>query len=355
MKKKFLSIALFTFVALSTTPIRSETKLFDSPQEQHIVVNNRILAKVNGKAISVIDLMKKMDMLFYRQYPQYTASVAARYQFYQANWKSTLTEMIDKELILIDAEEMKVTVSPGDVRQEMETMFGPNIILNLDKVGLTFDEAYKMVLDEITIRRMLHFRVQLGVINEVTPQKIRTFYDDIAKDNIRDNEWVYNVITIKDKDTAKAGETANLIYHMLTDDKVPLTSINEKLEDLKITPAKLKNISISEEYKTNEKELSEVYKQTLVTLSPDSYSHPIAQKSRAHNTSVFRIFYLKSMTPGGVIPYNELEGKIRNKLINDGMDKETDCYFKKQRHHFDIQEAQIQEIISSDFQPFMLK
>lgn len=355
MKKRFFTAALITLTALSSFELKAESGLFDQSHENHIVVNNRILAKVNGKAISVIDLMKKMDLLFYRQFPQYTSSVPARFQFYQANWKNTMTEMIDKELILIDAEEMKITVSPGDVRQEMESMFGPNIILNLDKVGLTFDEAYKMVQDEITIRRMLHFRVQLDVINAVTPQRIREYYDQVAKDNIRDNEWIFNVITIRDKDSTKSAETAGLVYHMLADDKVLVNELSDKMKELKISTEKQKHVTVSEEFKTNEKELSEDYKKILATLSPGDYSKPVAQKSRANNSSVFRIFYLKSMVPGGEIPYKELEAKIRNKLINEGIDKETDIYFKKQRQHFDIQDDQLQALLSSDFQPFVLR
>ena len=61
------------------------------------------------------------------------------------NWKYVLQELIDKELILGDAEEKKVAITAGDVRQEMENMFGPNIIANLDKIGLSMDEALKIV------------------------------------------------------------------------------------------------------------------------------------------------------------------------------------------------------------------
>ena len=71
------------------------------------------------------------------------------------SWKSALEEIIDKELILADAQESKIEVSSGDVRQEMERSFGPNIIANLDKAGISFEEASKIMQEEIIIRRMI--------------------------------------------------------------------------------------------------------------------------------------------------------------------------------------------------------
>ncbi len=50
---------------------------------------------------------EKMDMLFLRRFPEYTKSKVARYQFYMANWKAILNELIEKELILADAQEKR--------------------------------------------------------------------------------------------------------------------------------------------------------------------------------------------------------------------------------------------------------
>lgn len=355
--KKYLFLSIFaTLAAFSTCEAAKSDSLIlgSGSADPKLVVNNRILVKVNGKVISVIDLMKKMDMLFYKQFPQYATSLPARCQFYLANWKSVLNEIIDKELILADAEEAKLVVSQGDVREEMESLFGPNIHINLDKAGLSFSEASKMVLDDISMRRMLYFRVQSKAISRVTPQAIRKFYDEVAKDNIRDNEWVYNVITIRHKDATKAAETANSVYRILTDDKAPLADLAAKLQEVEPKTPKSPTVTVSEEFQTNEKELSDSYKKILVDLSADSYSLPISQKSRADNSTVVRLFYLKKMTPGGVIPYSELADRIKGRLIDDEINKETEVYLTKLRQQYHVQDAQMQEIVSSDFQPFEL-
>lgn len=356
MKKKFiLSLILSSVMLCSTAEVRAEVSLIGGGKEPQITVNNRILAKANGKAISVVDLMKKMDMLFYRQFPQYTTSTQARYQFYLANWKYVLGELIDKELIVADAEESKLNVSAGDVRQEMETLFGPNIVDNLDKIGLSFEEAYQMVLADITIKRMMYFRVQSKAVAQATPKRIREYYDQIAKNTIRDNEWAYRVITIRHKDSNKAAEMANLVQGLLKEDKVAFTDLQTRVKEIVPESAKQPTLTVSEEFHTNEKELSDVFKKTLQTLTPDSYSQPISQKSRADNSTVVRIFYLKEMTPGGAIPFTELAPKIKEILIGEAMDKESEAYMKRLRQHFDTQDNQIKELTDSEYQPFLLK
>lgn len=356
MNIKIFSCITLTMAALASSfEAKAQQSLFGGEQQLQITVNNRILAKVNGKAISVMDLMKKMDMLFYRQYPEYASSVQARFQFYQANWRFVLEELIDKELIMADSQELKIPISAGDVRQEMEALFGPNIITNLDKIGLTFDEASKMVLADLTIRRMMYIRVHSKALNQVTPQLIRNYYEDYAKDNIRDNEWIFNVISVRHRNSKKAEDAAHLAYRLLAVEHTPLADLQNKMKEHSPETPRPPTVAISEEFHTKEKELSEAFKKTLTALQQDSYSEPVAQKSRADNSTIYRIFYLKSMVPGGTIPFNELESKIRDTLIEQAVEKESAVYLTKLRQHYDVQEAQLKEMLSSDIPPFTLK
>ena len=347
---RFLIILLITLQG----QIQAEGVLFGNSQDEKITVNNRILARVNGKAISVIDVMKKMDMLFYKQFPQFISSAKARHQFYKANWQHVLTEIIDKELLVADAEESKLVISAGDVRQEMESLFGPNIIANLDKIGLSFDEAYDMVLADITIRRMMYFRVQIKAISQATPQKINECYVKIASENRRDNRFIYQVVTVRHRDSTKAAKTADLAYKLLTEDHIPLLELSIKIAEE--TPENSKNgtVTLSEVYNTNEKELSELYKKTLLTLSPGEYSSPVIQKSRQDNSIAVRIIFLKEMIPGGDIPFADLESKIKGVLIEEGIEKESKAYIKRLREHFDVQEDHLNILNVTEFEPFEL-
>lgn len=354
MKKQFLFLILFLACSVSTVnSLKANSFQFSATKPQHIFVNNRILAKVNGKPISAIDVMKKMDMLFYRQFPQYSSSVEARHQFYQVNWKHLLNEMMEKELILADAAEVKMEVSNGDIRQEIQNLFGPNIIANLDKAGLTYDEAWKMINEDQTIRRVIMSRVNSIAMRSVTPSDIRAFYEDWAKENARPNAWRYQLISIRGEDTTASAEAANYVYHLLMEKSLPIEALEEKLQEHSLI-GETTSFTISEEYIRTDKEVSEEYKTILSKLEPNSYSQPIAQKSRANNSMVFRVFYLKELIPGGAPPFQEVANKLRNSLTDKVVDAESQKYIAKLRRHFDVHGGE-QSMYPEDFQPFVLK
>jgi hypothetical protein len=323
-------------------------------ENARMLVNNRILAKVGDKPITVIDVMKKMDMIFYRQFPEYTSSKTARYQFYQATWKDMLQDMIDKELILADAEESKLEVTSGDVRQEMEDIFGPNIISNLDKAGLTMDEAWQLVHDDIVIRRMLLHYVNNKALRNVNPQEIRKAYLKYVEGYVPSNEWVYRVISIRHPNDKQTEELAEKLSEILKEDK---TTNPEKL----IAQFKAANegsevqVNISEEFNHKGQEIAPNYKQILSTLEKCSYSKPVAQKSRNDNKTFYRIFFLKDKTVDAVKPFATVANELKNKLIQEEMAKETEAYLKKLREHFAMKEEYLKEMIPEEFQPFILK
>lgn len=352
MKPKIIFLTLLLSI-ISFEAFAKKASLLLTPQEdsKRLTVNNCILAKVNGKPISVIDVMKKMDILFYRQFPEYTSSLQARFQFYEMNWKYILDELINKELILADAQEVKLSVTAGDVRQEMETLFGPNIIANLDKTGLSFDEAMKIVQGDLTIQRMLYYRVNSKVIRKLTPQSIRAAYEKYAQENILLPEWHYHVISIRDKDISKGAEVANLVYRLLLEN-TPITDLKQKVKEIKLFEKT--SVNISEEYCHTDKEISDSYKDILNSLSNKQVSHPIAQKSRKDKSMVFRLFYLKEFREGGKVPFSEVENKIKNQLLDEMINNETDLYLKKLRQHFDVEDAVLTDMLNDHFLPFSL-
>jgi hypothetical protein len=325
---------------------------FENEDVVRFKVNNRILAKVNGKAVSVIDVMKKMDMLFFREFPEYATSSTARFQFYDVNWKHVLQDLINKELVLADAEENKLEVSCGDVRQEMEDLFGPNIIANLDQMGMTFEEASKIVLGDIKIRRMLGIRVHAKSIRMVTPAHVRAAYESFAKDssNIRLAGWEYQVISIRDKEDPTKGEALAMEAHrLLREGNVTIDTLKEKL-DLAYTTS----VNISEIYKHNEQEVPQANKDILSQLDINSFSNPISQQSRSDKSIVFRIFYLKGKVKGGIPPFAEVAGNLRESLVDKVISRETDAYLKRLRNQFGVRDDDLTLTIPEDFKPFVL-
>lgn len=345
----FLASTLFIACSLQA----QAPMLMNNEDALQISVQNRILAKVNGKAITVMDLMKKMDMVFYRQFPEYVSSKTARFQFYMMNWKQVLQDLIDKELLLADAEEMKMVVNNGDVRQEMEQTFGPNIIANLDKAGLTMEEACQMMKEEITIRRMLMMKVNMKAIKKVNPNDIRASYEKYVKEHVKTPEWTYQVISIRHPDASYSAEVAAKIYTLLSEVKCTLEELSPKLnEDPSIDRSIA--INVSQEMHHKELEVSPAFKEILVTLTEGGYSAPVAQKSR-DNSTVYRVFYLKKKNDGTPPSFAEIANELKDKLISEAVDQETESYLTKLRQHFALDQEQLKMMIPDHFQPFVLE
>jgi len=106
-------------------------------------------------------------------------SKTARYQFYSSQWYPTLQQMIDHELMVTDAETRQVNVSDGEVREEIQTRFGPNVMESLDQLGITYDEAREMVHQDMIVQRIQwvrvsskdHFSRNQKCLSEISPRK----------------------------------------------------------------------------------------------------------------------------------------------------------------------------------------
>ncbi len=347
--KKLLPFLLFIpcFAAPLPEGFLSET----SPPKLN--VENRILTVVNGKPITVVDVMKRMEMDFFQNYPEYASEDGARMQFFQVNWRRTLQELIDKELILADALENNMPLEKGDVRQEMETLFGPNLRSNLEKLGVSYDEAFETVKGDILIRRMIFFRVNAKAIRDVTPQVIRDAYKEYAAANIRPKKWTYQVVSIRHPEPIAGEKLATLTSELLKKQVVTLDTLKETLDGYKEQDKELK-ITISDEYSHTENEISPAYLDALKTLSADTYSEAISQKSRRDQSMVYRIFYLKDFEEAKAPGFKEVENEIKTALMEKIVDEETKVYLKGLKQHYALHESDLKELTNEGYQPFII-
>src|SRR5690349_1216698 len=94
----FFSCFLFSSLfGVEKTPQKTERSL---SVRGSIIVDNRVLALVRGHVITVYDLVKKLNMIFYRQFPEYRSVPEARFQFYQTHWKAMLQDAVERYLVL---------------------------------------------------------------------------------------------------------------------------------------------------------------------------------------------------------------------------------------------------------------
>lgn len=345
MKSKFLLACLgivFSTVSASSPPVDFNSNFsFDQNYPENIIINNRILLKINGKAITVIDVVRKMDLLFYRQYENLASSAIARYQFYNTGWRTVLGMVIDDYLIMADAEEKQIKVNDGEVREELQRLFGPDVVLNVDKLGMTLEEAFELIKTELIVQRMTSMMVRSKAMTEVYPLSVKQRYEKVLAQNPIQDVWLYHILSVRGVGHEAVAAEA---YRLINEQGL---SYEETIARLKTDQVEL---TFSDVYTQKEKELSTAYKAVLASLQPGgATSKPITNKT------VSRLFCLKGIEKEGSRSFNEMAEELKKELTMEAMEKHNAEYRSKLRSHYGMTEKYLSHIIPNDLQPFAMR
>ncbi len=311
-----------------------------------VTVQNSIAAQVNGKTISMMDVKKKMDMIFHQRYPHLKGSPQTLYQFYTASWRPVLMEMIDNELILADAADHEIQVSDAEVREAIENRFGPNTLLTLDEIGLSFEEAARMMREEMIVQRMSWWFIQAKAMQKVTPGELKQAYRAHIEKNPSHQELAYRIVSVRGE---KCREAARKIHQCLIERQVSPELIADELTA--ISP----QVHISPLYTASDLEISETHKRPLATLSPGDFSAPITQKSRTANQHIVRIFYLAERQEHRAPTFQELGHTLREELMQKALVQQSQQYVQKLRKRYGFDPSFLQSTLPEDMHPFSIQ
>jgi len=326
---------------------------FAEELQPEILVQNRILATVNGKNISAMDVMKKMDVYLAKAYPQYAKSNTHRYQFFSKNWRQTLNQIVDNELIVADAEKMEMKISDAEIRERIHERFGPNVVATLDDLGVNYDEAWAMLYSEIAVQRMTWYRVHSKAIHRASPQKIKTAFQDHLVTNPPKDQWKYQVLSIRAKTEQLGNIYAQKAFALIKNEPLSFEDIAKNMKEKSEVDPSI-SITVSDEYCVSEKDLAESHKVVICNLKPGTYSEPTPQVSRDKSV-VHRIFYLKDHTIESPPKFDTtMVDTLQDTLIQKEIEVELPIYLSKLRKQFNFDEKSLASI-PADFEPFALR
>lgn len=316
---------------------------------EKIFVNNQVLARVHGKAITVLDVAKKMDVMLLRFKPETYKVTDERLAFYQSQWKSVLMELIDQELVLQSAEEVQMPVTPGDIRQELEEVFGPEVCMNIEQTGMTYEEAWDMAKADILIRRMLYWQITMQAQAEVRPEEIHAKYDAYVKDTTAHALYTYRFATFKSNELQKAIAMAELAHKQLAAGKTFAdlgTTIHDQLQKNGVT------FTVSDRVTQNIDEMAGAVIAGVTDLHEGAYSAPKAAQSRTDKTTSIRIYALEKKEEHAPKPFEEAAEDLKRGIIEERYGQYSKKYFAKLRKEFHVDEEAIFAQFSPEFQPF---
>jgi len=296
-------------------------------------IEQKVLATANGRAITSFEVQKKMDQVFDERFPEYHEMPDARIEFYHYAWKEVLRDLIDRELILTDALEKSIPVPDGDIRQELEEVFGPNLYQTLEKNKISYDEAWAIVKNDILIRRMLYYRVNSKVAQQITPKVLTEAYHTLLSETPPKDIYSYKVLSATAKKETEFAQLEKIISSL----NVPgFDSLEDLYDTLLLETALIKGaeLNVSPNYEREDKQLSESHKTILAGLTDGKISAPCTQTSRAQKKQVLRIFYLEKHVKQEPPTFEQVQKELEQNVTNKLMDIESKKYMEKLHTQF---------------------
>lgn len=345
----FFYFALLQCASLSFSLFLSPLSAADPAASSalNVRINNRVLAKINDSAITVLDLAKQLEGHLRHRMSDQTIDAKTRLQFYNTYWTQVLRDRIDRELILLDAQERGLSTSRGEIREEMDQLFGPDINSSLQKINLTFDAAFESVKREITVRRMLLYRAHIPAQGAIGPDQVRKTYAEFANSHHQNNRWIYRIISVTDGDEEKSIAAAQRIYNLA----LPCDDWDNAYKAINSDPQAALKAQISDIYTQRDIDLSDPYRLVLQSLKPGSCSSPTPYTADDGKTH-YRIFYLIERENRPCPPLHQIAGKLREMLIEQRAGEIIDDYLSTLRGQYAFQLRQIEQNFPANFSPF---
>ena len=336
------------FIALAIM-VCSYSAFGDVPPSRRsaVVVENRVLATVRDQIITVVDVTKKMDMIFCQQFAQYKGIPEARYEFYRANWKKIFEELVDRQLILSMAEEKQFGVTNGDIREELEEIFGPNAMMNLYDEGLSLHDVEEMMKADILLRRALSFYVHSPVLAAVTPSVLRAAYRKRVEEMRKKYGWVWRSVTVKAKSGDCKKEVADRMWKGLQKD-------HRTIEQIRAELGEGYEVVVSQPFRSEQSEVAQNVQVILEPLQTQTFSEPQPFTSRSDPRQGWRCYIVDERFFVKVPSFEELESTLRQEIASPVIAKRTVEFFEDLRKQYGVKHLLSSEELQA-LEPFQLK
>ena len=342
---------ILSFSALSSAPKESSFHKLKTAKTK-IAVNNIPLAKINGRVISLADVVKELDMRMYLHNPEEYKNVNNRYGFYKESWKRQLDELIQLELLKKEAEEKKVKITDADIRQELVNRYGGDIINKLHEANLTYDDVKISVKNDILSQQMNWYGFVNKIFYKVGPQTLKNAYDEYVSANPGNEIWKYQFMTIRVKNKETADEIGFKIKALDPGNFTSLHSFKESLQSLFAGKEDFR-ISLTDELTVEDKAIAQNHKAILTTIPLDSLSSPVFLQQ--NNEYLVRVFSLKDHIKSEPMPFSQMTDKLRGELVGKMAEKERGTFFQRLKDKYGYSDEQIYIPLPEGFAPFSLK
>lgn len=338
-----LSVPIGALGLDSGSPSSSYENILGKKDPTGLAIHDRVLFKVDEEnVVTTLDVIQKLNILFYTSYPHLIDSYPARSQYYSAMWPVVLESILDEFLMYADAKEKKLDVDPTTVNQEIEEILGRDLTPFYSHFDMTPEDIVKVIERTLTAQRVMGMMVRSKAMLKVTPGKIKEAYDKLAREAEKRFVWKYRVLTIKAATESLASSIAEKVSTRLNE-----TKCWDKERLLSLVLSQGGQFTCSDEFCRNDDELSESHKQELLEVAyPEKWCGlPKASKSG------YKLFVLVDKSVGSVAPLEELEAQIKQRLFASAAVELEKQYKEKLRARYGFDASIIAKLLSEEAPP----
>lgn len=289
-----------------------------------MIVHNHVILKVKDKVMTLMDVIHKMNILFFTYYEPLIDSVSARMQFYDSMWQTAFEATVDEFLMATDADEKKIRIESTDVKQEIIRIFGDKLTTFTDAFEMTYNDVYLTVFRMLISHKMMSLMVRSKASLSVTPKAVKERYAKFIANSSEEVNWRYSVLKIHACDSRSAFQLAEKIINRLNDSKVW-----DKERVKAIALASGGQVSFSDEFLRKDCDISDYHRQALCSIDKNRMvGDPVAYKDS------YRLFVLHAKEICKPQSFASLENSLKKSLIEEKLvvfDKE---YREKLRYRY---------------------
>ncbi|AAF39463.1 hypothetical protein FTM89_03365 [Chlamydia trachomatis] len=334
----YLGITIFSGIAFGYEGSFPSSSLEQNPSG--VAIHNRVLFKIDeDTVVTTLDVIHKLNILFYSTCPQLVDSVSARSQYYSAMWPVVLESVINEFLMAADAKEKKIFIDPTSVNQEIEAMFGRDLSPFAKFFDMTPGDIFNVVHRVLVAQRIEGMMVRSRVMLKVTPGMVRDRYQKLVEDASQVSQWTYRVLTIKAGSELLANKIAGKVQERLNEGD---SWDKERLAAMVLSQGG--QLICSDEFIREDAQLSAAHKKALEEIN---FPEERCGKALEH-ASGLKLFVLFDCSTKTLEPLEKMEAQIKQRLMMELAEEEEANYKNKLRARYGFDPSIITQLLSED-------
>ena len=289
------------------------------------------MTRVGENSITMLDVKKEMDRQIFIHNKVLFANAEALAAYYTQNWKPTLKKIIEDEVLLLEAENLKYDIPSTEITKKLHELYGDDVVPALQFLQFSEEKAKKHAKREVISSHLSWFQIWSKSVMSVTPKKVHERYGQYVKDLEGNDKWTYQTIYVKDRKQTNVVQATESIQLLLKKNRYE--NLSSLLDNLPFT-TDLAQVKVSKDITLKSNEISSNLLSLLKSVEEGMNTKTIlSQKGQTHTG---KILHLIKHEKAPIPSYKDSVNNLKNSLVSVKGEKRAQEYFANLYQKYDV-------------------